>query len=315
MNNYRSIKIRNPISSQQLVRLKQNQCIEMHLDKKLFPNVNFEYNDVFFELTCDKNYYLFKPKKFIEEWSNYSSMHLGSIFVNSNFNSSNIIVLSESSNNLKSNFLTIINPKNDIVRMIPGDILEVILFDCENQELEWHFSECMNCEIEFLGESRLSSKKDKIFPCKDYPYAQLPRFVEFKELPIVQRHFWFRFNKKLMNLLNDTVCSPKHFGNMIFINQKNQTEFSMSLYVTLHKKYKTRVLNSLLLSKLNEAYSLTSFKNEYNFDETNLINEVHVSLIKSKKIEDGCGLRSILPRQNNFHIMNQPCGNFDEECI
>lgn len=313
MNNYKSVKVIDPVANQQLIRLKPNQCLEICLNEKKFANSCVVFNNNFFELIKKNTSYILKPKDFIFSWAEYSSVFLGSVCLRDDFRSSNIITIVESSNDLKSNFLTVINPNNDPVRMTPGDVLEIILFDYENKELDWTFSGTAGCKIDFLGQSFLNLSEEQSFFCPEYSYAQLPRSEIFENKPLNQKHFWFRFDKKLMNLLSGTCTHPQYFGNLVFNDQDGQIKFSLSLYMVLHKKYKTRVLNSLLLNKLYENNTQPSFGTECDFDDKNLINNVKINLIKNKSLTHGCDLKPIVLQKNSFQVVSRSCIDFDEE--
>ena len=85
--------------------------------------------------------------------------------------------------------------------------------------------------------------------------------------------------------------------------------------MVLHKKYKTRVLNSLLLNKLDNKNIVPSFNSDYNFDDKNLINNVTINLIKNKSLTHGCDLKPIVIQSDSFHVVHGSCNDFDEECF
>lgn len=310
MKNYKSIKLKNPSSNQCFVRLNPEQNIEVYLDDKKFPNPVIKLDSDL--LYC--NNFTICQKSFVSNWLKHSSVYLGSISISSCLNKSNIIVVADSHNHLKSNFLTIVNPKHSIVRFTPGDIFEIILLSDKDEDWNWEFLEAIDdCELEFLGQTT-TDHGDHGLACPDFPYAQLPRNEILKNTKIFfQKHFWFRFNKKLMNLLNHTDNSSCYFGDLIFSSQFSQ--FSASLHSILNKKYKTRVLNSLLLHKIMNQQQT---KSSVFCNNENSINDVFIENIKFNSLQDGCKTKSILPSNKdnkNFCVLDHPHNSYDQEAF
>ena len=137
------VKIKNPTSMQHLVRIRQGQSIHLQLDESLFPNHKIRIfpssNTSLFdnlivseqEQVLDCFTYLISLNENIDTWAQYSSVYLGEIWIDSQKEAARLLVVMESSSEFKSNFITTINPDYADIRITPGDIMEVILFNID----------------------------------------------------------------------------------------------------------------------------------------------------------------------------------------
>jgi hypothetical protein len=311
---YKPIKFKNPTSNQHIVRLKPGQNLELDLDKNTFIESRVFLNSDLATLQAIKKQEFSKrfnvfQKSFVLKWLEYSSLYLGCVEISSNICNSKITMIAESTNALKSNVLTILNPNDSFVRLIPGDILEVVLFDKENpledQEWQWSFSGVVDCDIELLRFNYFvfDPKNNDHSLCPDLTFAALSRVQEKS----VQCHFWFRFDKRLMGLLDATDYPPQQMGELVFLEKNKNTKHSISINMILHKKHKTRVLNSLLLPK----FDCKPLEHDDEFINLNTLNTVKIKKINSASIFEGCRVKSILP--DSFDVLSSPCGTYDEE--
>ena len=267
------IKVKNPTSMQHIVRIKSGQYVQLHLDENIFPNheIRISPSDNIFigEQERSENYstYLIFLNDNIKKWADYSSVYLGEIWIDSKKESSRLLILMESSNDLKSNFITTINPDYLDIRINPGDIIEVILFNVNSERSynwDWSFNPKTECNVEFLGTSDLDLQicllNNHLIDCPELLYASFPRIDIKKNTNLKQKHFWFRFDKKMLLMINE-MNGINHLGDFVFTGyfdknfSVNDVQRTLSVHVNLDNKYKMRMFNSLLLPKLNEAGS------------------------------------------------------------
>ena len=289
---FKPLKIKNPNSNQYLARLKQGQNIEIELDKNLFPDAVLETTCDFLKIAKNNKSLSFTVSQDlnIQDWLCHSCLFLGEIIIKSSFSNSNIIVIAESSNAYKSNTISVVNPLLSNIRIFPGDVLEIVLFDqsLEINEQDWSFEFRQKTEggVDFLGESFV--KLDEENPhCLNYEYCKFPR-TNLKTnkygQPLLQKHMWFRFDKKMMSLLNKNDKNCHYIGDFKFVGKNPNSTFSLSVFSVLNKKYKMKLLNTLLLPKFVEN------NNQLNFDDKKYfyIKEVNFTSILFDDLFEGC---------------------------
>ena len=130
---YSPVRIKDPLSDHYLVKILPTQGFDIHLTPSMGsvvvePNSNFLY---LAEKTIveDNSIYRFKQKFDLSEWAEISKAYLGSISINAEKVQSliNLCIMLESKK--VQDIVTVINPKRDEIRLEPGEILEVVLFD------------------------------------------------------------------------------------------------------------------------------------------------------------------------------------------
>lgn len=336
------VKIKNPTSMQHLVRIRQGQSIHLQLDENLFPNHKiriFSSNNTYLsdnliileqEQSFNYSNYSINLNKNIEIWSQYSSVYLGEIWIDSQKEAARLLVVMESSSEFKSNFITTINPDYADIRITPGDIMEVILFNIDfgdNYIWEWQFNQETDCDVELLGTSDLNlqicQKNKATIDCPELPYARFPRVETIKDPTCYQKHFWFRFDKKMLSLV-DEMTGVSYLGDFKFLGSlgpnSSGTEVvqrAFSVHAILDKKYKMRMFHSLLFPKLNEKKDSSSFiistsvrnPNTYNKKQIYIIRDIEIKPISFGFIDQGCHTKTAEPPLRKSSLDYQASSN------
>jgi hypothetical protein len=336
------VKIKNPTSMQHLVRIRQGQSIHLQLDENLFPNHKiriFSSNNTYLSdnLTISEQEQLFNCSNYsinlnknIEIWAQYSSVYLGEIWIDSQKEAARLLIVMESSSEFKSNFITTINPDYADIRITPGDIMEVILFNIyfgDNYIWEWQFNQETDCDVELLGTSDLNlqicQKNKATIDCPELPYARFPRVETIKDPTCYQKHFWFRFDKKMLSLV-DEMTGVSYLGDFKFLGSlgpnSSGTEVvqrAFSVHAILDKKYKMRMFHSLLLPKLNEKNNSSSFviptsvrnPNTHNKKQIYIIRDIEIKPISFGFIDQGCHTKTAEPPLHKSSLNYQNSSN------
>lgn len=274
------IRIIDPTSSKHMVRLNQDQCICLWLNKDLYesPSVIFSNDNLYVhKQESAENFTKFYIKKstFVDEWANYSSNYLGEIWVESKSKSCRLIVILDSSNESKYNFITVFDPESIDLRIFPGNILEVILindfYETSESDWIWKWDDFGNdVGIELLGRSVLheSSISDAN---TNYPYAKLYRnninsiVKNFQSPNHIQNHFWFRFDKSILSFSkrNQKISNLGCLTFECLDKMHHVLKFgNLNLDVDCRKNQDSKILNSLLLFKLNNSKQINNISDD-----------------------------------------------------
>lgn len=312
---YKTYYVTNPKSNQHLVRLHQSQFINLKLDKSSYPNAKIHFSNS--NLILESEYHSFesitykiKPNSKYQDWSSFSNFFLGEIFVNSDLTFAKIAVVLKTQNVDKENFLTLVRPQNSEVKIKPGDILEVVLFENnfdEDSVWTWRFFPEFDCIPDILGQSSLKFKEFYSDATKksenqaNQLFVKIPRIIDSENFISQQEHFWFRFDKNLIKLLESNLGLQK-LGEIFFYGSKKSVKndytlcsdatFNFSIYMDLNSQFKMRAFNSLLIPKIDQAQKTTNFSFSYmnlyaNKTKKN-VREIQVDLIETKCLEFGC---------------------------
>lgn len=336
MPHYNPIQINNPKSQHHLVRLQPGQDVQLCLNKSIFKNHRIQVSDDFIDVHQSpgnfesKFYYYISQNDITKYWCDHSCVFLGEVWIDSDSVSSKLIIVLESTNNFKANFLTVVNPYFADVRITPGDILEVVLFDIDDKKRHWSwsFDGENNFDVEMIGASELVFDRNNVsYEVADLPYSKIPRTSTTKGHTVVQHHMWFRFSRQLMASLSDSNTVHR-LGELKFLGQdtkdekcQNESEFSFNIFASLNDKYKMRILHSLLLPKLEDAqFQSSNFDNfAKNKNDTIMLNNVKVEIIKNSRLDFGCVTKPLSPfdykNSNCSKENNSPYVVWDEECI
>ncbi len=318
---YYPVRVKNPTSAQHLVRLKPGQdiCLVFDNDQK----VELEVAGNCLEL---EEHELVKPKRLqctvrqtknIDGWEEYSSVFLGEIWVDCDKTIAKISVVLDCGNNEKSDHITIINPDCFDVRVQPHQVIELIVYDLGFSSLdEWNCSwnPLKDVHLEQIGYDHLSLQAwHQYYQHGDddpgYRYARFPR-TEIESSPTQwtrQHHFWFRFDKSILNYADVGV---NHVGNFViagvsdrFSKQTVETQYHMSLYLDTKKFKRGRVLHTLGLKKKNEyayvsqnkTHSIIHVPSRQIKETLPVIREVGISNLQPSSLEEGCKVISATP--------------------
>lgn len=265
------VRIQNPTSLQQIVKVCPGQEINMYLDNEVFGehavDVSTELLSV--ESTAHKNGKLYKIKhsNLIHDWAEYSSAMLGEIWIDGKKAIGKIGVLMETTNQEKSNVRTVVNPDCMDVRMYPYNILEVIVYDIRfgyHDEWTYEWKAVKDVGIQQLGYDHLCLHSwehyyNGLEPA-NYLYARLPRGEAQNGMLTRQHHFWFRLDNKSFPLVAKET-SIVHVGNITIsgISNRYQLQYAdkmthhLSVYVDCRKKCYKELQDSINLKLRNDC--------------------------------------------------------------
>lgn len=274
-----TVVILNPDDFKQIVNIYCGQDVLLYLDICVFGDLtllsstdNLKINLEEERTTDSQKVYRISHCKKAYEWSKYSSVILGDIWINGQKKISKIQILLESKNKSKSKIKTIINPENCIiVEMYPHNILEVILYDERfGYYDDWKF-DCIsipNLGIEEIGHESLCLNPlyMGVLLHENNLYSMFPRSEAINGMLTNQHHFWFRFNPEIIKFIEDKN-DVYHVGNVLFEGvsskfdaKKIVTQKNLSLYVDCRKKNYKKIKQTLKAKKSFD-YNENDFKN------------------------------------------------------
>jgi len=253
----KSIVIKDPISINNLIKINLKQNVNLFLSKELFPDCILERRSEYLNIHEKENFWIIEQDiKNIEHYQNFSNFYLGEIKIKSKKNNSNLIFILNSINLLKNNFLTIVNPKNFQIKIVPGEILEFVLFNdfLIDDKIICKFNYTNICLFEMIEESFFC--ENQIDDPQDFSYSKISRSINQK---CTQKHFWFRLNKNVSKFLNKNF-GTQSVAKLTFICERNNSYFDCDIFVNFNKKYKLKFLNSILLPNNSNVIKQKSAK-------------------------------------------------------
>jgi hypothetical protein len=267
------IRINNPTSLQQIVKIGPGQEICMYLDNEIFGEHAVDVSTDTL-LIDSKNYdngrlYTISHPTWVHEWADFSSVMLGEIWIDGKKSIGKVGVLLESTNTEKLKVRTAINPDCMDMRMYPYNVLEVIVFDNrfgyhDEWSYEWKPTKDRHVGIESIGYDHLCLQSWEAYynglEPANYLYARYPRGEPENGLLTRQHHFWFRLNCNAFAMVAQET-SIVHIGNIIIngISNKYQlqyaekTSYHLSLYIDCRKKCYRELQETFNLKLRNES--------------------------------------------------------------
>jgi hypothetical protein len=205
-------------------------------------------------------------------WAQYSNCYIGDIVIESDVMSARLIVLVETSEEQKRQFTTVVNPDDSEIKLIAGEILEVVVYQegfsgTDHWSFKWDAVDIFQpLNLEFLGHDtcplniwrqiRAEGTDDRA----ELPYSRLPRIT--KDQPALkqsrQHHFWFRFDNNINDMI-EIKQGKFYVGRLTMsgwpytdaVNQKMPITRSIGIVLDLNRKYIQRVMQSFLLQPKN----------------------------------------------------------------
>lgn len=251
------LQVKWPNSDFQVLRLHRNQHIELMFDTdKPVPKIWIFGKHLELDNSC-----IYQFKKVIKTviTRNYfgtnraSTYFLGEIEIEGR----KLIVYLESDIASKVDFVTVLNPFAETIRIKPHQILEVVLCVEPSNAWDWawipdttnekvHKTVSLE-EIGYRFVSTTNMKWNQMEPSD--PYYVFDRRPT-NQITYVQQHWWFRFDKSLLGLLEaDSVGRNSKVGYLMFSNKSNEEHYFIDILADLEKKYVQPFVNTLTLSK------------------------------------------------------------------
>lgn len=186
-----------------------------------------------------------------------STCFLGTIVVGDNVH---LLVYMESDHVDKKDFLTLIDPYVDTIRLKPHQVLEVVMTDNAGWDWAWYPknpTESSSCiALQEIGRRFYSPTIGK---WKDQHYAD-PYFAEQKlkhQIPekVLQTHFWFRFDSSMLAILEEDKLGRGHIaGSLVIFTRAEEDYACVDVLVDVSKKYITQFGSTLTLGKYGPNY-------------------------------------------------------------
>ena len=205
---YSPVQVRNPTSSQHLVRLRPGQSMFLSFDKETYRDVKLELASDYLEAEADGDHkYRIWQTKVVDGWGDYSSTFLGEIWIDYDASIAKISVVLDCVNKEKLDHITIVNPDCFDVRVQPHQVIELIVYDLRFGSLdEWYctWKPLKDIYLEQIGYDYISLQTwGQYYQHGDddpgYRYARMMR-TEIEPSPTQwtrQHHFWFRFDRSV----------------------------------------------------------------------------------------------------------------------
>lgn len=320
------VKVKNPTSLQHVVWLKPSQSLVISLDNNKYPDVRLDVlsDHLYVSAEADagsRTEFLLVQEPYLVEWSEYSSCHLGDIWVESAEAVSRLSIMLFCTNKNKENFITAINPNYTDIRIKPQNILEVVIYDkYDNVKYEWNWEPKENpqvgvdllsysyCDLnEYIQEFDFVKESDP-----NSPYAILPRFGLDKDNFSREHHFWFRFKGTVLQELSK-IDGLKNVGSLQFTNANYKSsiepQYKLSLILDLDNKQFDKVLKTLMIKTDTYVFEKSYPKLEKRFftpfyQKPSKIRNIEFKLIKSNMFDDGCESIKSMPAKEDLSTSN-----------
>ena len=246
MKQYNPVKVKNPSTDGYAIRLHPRQSIELTLNR-IFEDEEFEIklisdylvlDERTYDVEASKEIYHFVQKYDLERWSDISTMFLGNIVLtikplketDKEIETIRMCVFLNSSNKDKANVVTVVDPKNQVLKIEPNQIVQVVLPDN-------HYAKWILVGIESLGME--CARTETVFNDVSNVYDPLalfcpePRDIEMPANPTLtdvesqyiktyrskkEFHFWTHLSLASLRKSNVSSKSSSLFsmGEMIF---------------------------------------------------------------------------------------------------
>lgn len=243
----------------------------MTFDLEMYKNIKVEVASSYVREAISyekegRRWFHFVQEDLVEDWHEYSSCFLGEVWVDCDDLIAKVVMVLEN-NKAGKDHLTIVNPDCYDVRILPHQIVELVVYDLRfGSQDEWtcDWAPISNVNVEQIGYDYLNLYSWYNFGIHedppDYRYALLPRVEMDDAKPCRQHHFWYRFDKSVLN-----QAGMDHVGDFVlkgcadkFLKGRTQeSTFHASVYLDARKLKKGRVLHTLGLESKDNCSSYT----------------------------------------------------------
>jgi hypothetical protein len=328
MKKYAPARVVNPVSLQHLVKLQPGQSFVLSLDKGIYGDPQIEITDNFEISSLDQKkdlcHYTFSPTNDLDDWGLYSACLLGEVWISYEGGLSKLVIVQDCLSPDKIDNLTVINPQYCDIRVQPQTIMELIVYDKEfgyQDQWDWTWQPHIDLTIDEMGVDTLGlhswadwQEYANVDP-PHYRYARYPRTEIGDNQFCRQHHFWFRFGKDLLPLL-DANLGVQHVGDFSLKGFENRWDKTsdrsgfLSVYLDLRKKYRNRFLATLGVQKRSFQTGPHKWPKQrvvYSVSKTPkepTVNQVAIVALKAESLEDGCNVLSAKPpkRAETVHV-------------
>lgn len=259
---YAPLHIKNPSSLLHVTRVRPGQQIVVSLDKTnmcLDIQTEFLKLDSVIENEKGKQFTL-TPRGDLEKWSQLSTFYLGEVTAGEG----NLLVYLDSMSEVKRDMVTVLNPGFDTVRLKPNQIMEVVLFNpsfsgrYDRWTWQWYPKQDLQLD-EICYKCMIPNYYHTEPDLTDY-FATVRRSPE--GVRCTQHHFWFRFEKNILQMITKEDCKAKFMGRLIFTGSTNWqnpqeecVEGILDLYVDIHKKHYLSTIFTMNIDGYGSKYN------------------------------------------------------------
>jgi hypothetical protein len=298
-----TINIKNPTSMQHIVRMKPGQLVLLKVDKQICNDcnliVNGDYLNYYKSRDSDSIQFTIVHKDIVRDWSKRSTTFLGEIvLVNGEMEKCDVMaklmMFLELTDKDAVPIVSVINPVENDVRIWPGELLEVVLFEeswPDDIYWSWKWSPAMGVCVDLLKKDSLEIRnaidwdyldETACYMYEMYPRSPLPRRNHYH----TQYHFWFRFDKKIIDLMS-VQTGIWNLGDFLFLGtptSKRSSEsyqFKLNVYCNLVEDKKTDAIKSFLIPDDDPLMGWDRLqKDKVEFSNSNLLRHKYVPLVE-----------------------------------
>jgi hypothetical protein len=273
------VLISNPVSDNHLVRVRPNQSFILRLSDDM-GITEIDSDSHFFELAETKRQdqyqlFLFRQTADFFDWSLLSSVHLGDVvLLKQDYSIINLCVILESTNHLKKDVISCINPEGWHIKVKPDQIIELILFD-EMCKGEWNceihegadkkirFEQICSQVIERDTEPLIIDEYDKRINDVFFP------FPRSRSARVTEQHFWFRCDHETITKLYSLEDGTFHAGSIVATPATGIHMLkTLNISLGIKAKRKDTLYKARLLPAARDGDSklpVVSYRPRYNF--------------------------------------------------
>lgn len=315
---YSPVRIRDPIKAGHMVRLCPNQDVIVSISSPAAQDA-VVYCDTFAEqymsLASEEmpqdgcRIWRFSPTRDLTRWSKISDIHIGEIFIENGGTCASLYMIVGAPKLPKSEVLTVENPRVTTIRILPQQILEVVLCDpALSPALQWDctiYGGAGDTIYEKIGYEIMPHSTEVSFTdiAQDYRGSLLS--VRRSEHKCPEHHFWFRLTSDSVKEIMGWPTDDYYGGMIMFVGKKDNRCISCSMRqidLKLHVSGKskqtafksqlcgipTKPKTSMALVPLPnmeyDVYDLT----DYRYDKIPKMQNVTLELVEDATLFSGC---------------------------
>ena len=274
---YSAVTISDPCSMHHTVRLYPSQDLTLRLSS----DIKVLRTDPFIEMVGEKNLkegteIYFKQKSDIVSWGKESSVYLGEIYGETMLGHKfRLCVHMVSENAFKQDVVTVFNPVDQIIKIEPYQILEVVLSDPyfggsdfwdidyqdKDRELDIGFHE--------LGKRSIALARSNVEDTRDESdiYHLKSRSKSFFHPCCREHHFWLRFDNRMLPLVRTRPNNVYFVGNINFTgfgsaskDDDLKTVRSLQVWLNIKNKHAHKVAQVLGVRDFGDVSEKTDSK-------------------------------------------------------
>lgn len=296
---YSTINIKNPTSMQHIVRMKPGQLVTLTIDRQIYDDcdlfVNGEYISYYKSRDINSNHFTLVHKDITKDWAKRSTTFLGEVvLVNGTYGEmengeviAKLMMFLELTDKDAVPIVSVINPVENDVRVWPGELLEVVLFEeswPNDIYWNWKWSPAMDICVDLLKKDSLEIRDAIDWNYLDetacYIYEMYPRIARpRRNHNHTQYHFWFRFDKKIIDLMSvqTGVCNLGDFlflGTPTLKRSSESYQFKLNVHCNLVEDKKIDVIKSFLIPDDDPSFGWNTLQKEkLEFSNSNLVRQ------------------------------------------